>query len=88
MGSQAVWWMIQNDIASSVPEALKIGDLLIDHGVFSHVAKAHMFENEYLFYRFAQDWPSPSSGVTDHVPKRLQKLCESVVHSLRGGKAI
>ncbi|CAM9432335.1 unnamed protein product, partial [Sphacelaria rigidula] len=55
VGSQAVWWMIQNDIASSVPEALKIGDLLIDHGVFSHVAKAHMFENEYLFYRFAQD---------------------------------
>lgn len=47
--------MIKSGMASNVAEAEALGDLLIDHGVFFHVTRGHMFENSLLFYRFMED---------------------------------
>lgn len=55
VGSEAVSWMIKSGLASNVAEAEALGDLLIDHGVFFHVTRGHMFENRPLFYRFMED---------------------------------
>ncbi|CAM9591807.1 unnamed protein product, partial [Laminaria digitata] len=58
IGSHAVRWMIRNGLVSNVKEAETVGDYLIDHGIFCHVGRTHMFENSSLFYRFAEDWPA------------------------------
>lgn len=55
VGSEAVTWMIKSELAANVAEAEALGDLLIDHGVFFHVTRGHMFENRMLFYRFMED---------------------------------
>lgn len=55
VGSDAVQWMIKSGLASDVAGAEALGDLLIDHGVFFHVTRRHMFENRRLFYRFMHD---------------------------------
>lgn len=75
--------MIRNGLASSVAEALEIGDFLIDHGVFSHVNRTHMFENEpNMFYRFAEDWPSHGSHVSKRASKGFRKLRKTVVRGV------
>ncbi|CAN0413388.1 unnamed protein product [Ectocarpus fasciculatus] len=55
VGSDAVQWMIKSGLASNVADAETLGDLLIDHGVFFHVTRSHMFENGRLYYRFMHD---------------------------------
>ncbi|CAM9862850.1 unnamed protein product [Scytosiphon promiscuus] len=57
VGSHAVRWMISSGLASDMAEAEALGDLLIDHGIFYHVARRHMFENAWLFYQFVEDRP-------------------------------
>ncbi len=53
VGTEAVAAMIVAGIAASEEDAVHIGNLLLDAGVFQHVQKEHRFKNEYLFYRFA-----------------------------------
>lgn len=71
-------WMLVNGLATSVAEAEAVGDYLIDHGVFCHVKRSHMFENAALFYRFAEDWPksttSSKSLLTNAATTSLRKL--------------
>lgn len=78
VGSHAVRWMIRNGLVSNVKEAETVGDYLIDHGIFCHVNRTHMFENSSLFYRFAEDWPaartSPRLIITNAATSVARKL--------------
>ena len=47
--------MIQAGIAADDQDAVRIGNLLVEAGVFRHVLNEHPFKNEFLFYRFAAD---------------------------------
>jgi len=51
-GSDAVDWMLENEIARSEDEAVRIGNRLILCNVMHHVAHAHVLKNENFLYRF------------------------------------
>lgn len=55
IGHEAVSAMISGGIASDSEDAVRIGNVLLNAGVFSHVLKEHSFKNENLFYRFVSD---------------------------------
>ncbi len=55
VGEDAVARMIAENVAADREDALRIGNLLLNAGVFHHVQYAHEFKDEYLFYRFATD---------------------------------
>jgi len=55
VGSEAVETFMREAIASDEADALCIGNMMLNAGVFHHVQQAHPFENKYLFYRFASD---------------------------------
>jgi len=55
VGSEAVAALIDAGIAGDASDAVRIGNLLLDAGVFQHVQQAHPFADKYLFYRFAED---------------------------------
>ena len=55
VGSEAVETLVREGIANDETDALGIGNMMLNAGVFHHVQHAHPFENKYLFYRFASD---------------------------------
>jgi pyruvate/2-oxoglutarate dehydrogenase complex dihydrolipoamide dehydrogenase (E3) component len=55
VGSEAVETLVRKGIANDEADALRIGNMMLNSGVFHHVQHAHPFENKYLFYRFASD---------------------------------
>ena len=55
VGSEAVETLLREEIANDEADALRIGNIMLNAGVFHHVQQAHPFENKYLFYRFASD---------------------------------
>ena len=55
VGNEAVKTLVDENIASDEEDAERIGNMLLNAGVFHHVQQAHPFKNEYLFYRFASD---------------------------------
>jgi pyruvate/2-oxoglutarate dehydrogenase complex dihydrolipoamide dehydrogenase (E3) component len=55
VGTEAVQALIHENIASDEANAVCLGNMLLNAGVFHHVQHAHAFENAYLFYRFASD---------------------------------
>ncbi len=55
VGEDAVLKIIEHGMASDELDALRIGNLMLQAGIFHHVQRAHAFKNEYLFYRFAVD---------------------------------
>ncbi len=55
VGNEAVRRLIEENIAADEADAVRLGNMLLDAGVFHHVQQAHGFKNEYLFYRFASD---------------------------------
>ena len=55
VGSEAVAALIREEIANDEADALRIGNMMLNEGVFHHVQHAHLFENKYLFYRFTSD---------------------------------
>ena len=55
VGSEAVETLLREEIANDEADALRIGNMMLNAGVFHHVQQAHPFENKYLFYRFASD---------------------------------
>jgi len=55
VGSGAVATLVREGIANDEADALRIGNMMLNAGVFHHVQHAHPFENKYLFYRFASD---------------------------------
>lgn len=55
VGSEACGWLIKQGLASDVPQAIVLGDLMIQQGLFHHVLREQPFKNEQLFYRFSDD---------------------------------
>jgi pyruvate/2-oxoglutarate dehydrogenase complex dihydrolipoamide dehydrogenase (E3) component len=55
VGSEAVETLVRAEIANDEADALRIGNMMLNAGVFHHVQHAHPFENKYLFYRFTSD---------------------------------
>jgi len=55
VGSEAVAKLIGEGIASDEEDAVRIGNMMLNAGVFHHVLDAHPFKNENLFYRFLSD---------------------------------
>lgn len=66
VGNEAVQAMMEQGMATDEGDAVRIGNVMLESGVFHHVQRAHGFKNEYLFYRFASN--------EDHgtVPKSAQ----------------
>ncbi|MGK7945736.1 MAG: mechanosensitive ion channel domain-containing protein [Microcystaceae cyanobacterium] len=54
VGSEAVDWLAQHYTCSR-PEAIELGQILIERGIIHHVTDGHPFEDDYLFYRFYED---------------------------------
>ncbi|KAG5182768.1 mercuric reductase [Tribonema minus] len=57
IGTDAVSFMLGDGTASSIEDAVDIGNIMMEAGAFQHVTKDHAFKNEPLFYRFAADEP-------------------------------
>lgn len=55
VGSEAVKKLIDENIAAHEEDAVRIGNMMLNAGVFHHVQDAHPFENKKLFYRFLSD---------------------------------
>lgn len=55
VGTEAVAQMVKSGIASHPDEAVCIGNMLLEAGIFRHVLGEHAFKNEALFYRFSED---------------------------------
>ena len=55
VGSEAVTQLVQEGIASDEKDAVRIGNMMLNAGMFHHVLDAHSFKNEELFYRFVSD---------------------------------
>ena len=51
-GRTLVTWLVDNEFAKNRKEAVEIGNVLFEAGVFFHVTKDHTFKDEQLFYRF------------------------------------
>ncbi|MGD8991117.1 MAG: FAD-containing oxidoreductase [Desulfobacterales bacterium] len=55
VGSDAVAQLIEEGIAVDEEDAVRIGNMMLNAGVFHHVLDEHAFKNENLFYRFLSD---------------------------------
>ncbi len=55
VGTEAVHVLLEEGMATDLEDAVRIGNIMLESGVFHHVQRAHAFKNEYLFYRFAED---------------------------------
>ncbi len=55
VGNEAVAQLVEEGIALDAEDAVRIGNMLLDAGVFHHVLGEHAFKNEKLFYRFISD---------------------------------
>ena len=55
VGREAVARLVQDGIAMDEEDAVRIGNMMLNAGVFHHVLDAHPFKNEELFYRFLSD---------------------------------
>lgn len=53
VGSEAVAKMIEAGLAADEEDAIQLGNIMLQAGVFHHVQRDHSFKNDYLFYRFA-----------------------------------
>lgn len=54
IGSEAVEWIMKTQKATR-EAAIKLGQRLVELGIFHHVTDEHPFRDEYLFYRFYED---------------------------------
>ena len=55
VGKEAVTAMVAEGIAVDRKDAVRIGGLLLNAGVFRHVLDEHTFKDQKLFYRFTDD---------------------------------
>ena len=55
VGRDAVQALIDESAAVDAADAVRLGNMLLDAGVFHHVLKEHPFKDDALFYRFAAD---------------------------------
>ncbi|CEM14661.1 unnamed protein product [Vitrella brassicaformis CCMP3155] len=71
LGSDAVKWLMGNGHAETVEDALLVGQLMMDQGMFAHVTRDHSLKDESLFYRFALDEPSKGEKAVSRDGKAL-----------------
>lgn len=55
VGEEAVQKLVDTRMAADEQDAVRLGNLMLQGGIFHHVQRAHSFKNEFLFYRFASD---------------------------------
>lgn len=55
VGEEAVEKLIEKGMATDEQDAVRLGNLMLQAGIFHHVQRAHAFKNDYLFYRFSAD---------------------------------
>jgi pyruvate/2-oxoglutarate dehydrogenase complex dihydrolipoamide dehydrogenase (E3) component len=65
VGSEAVKRIMEAGIASDADDAVRIGNLLLEAGVFRHVLNEHPFRNGNFFYRFTADADRGGAGTHD-----------------------
>ena len=65
VGAEAVEKLVEEGIAVDEEDAIHIGNMMLNAGVFHHVEYAHAFKNEKLFYRFASD---EDHGAVERIP--------------------
>lgn len=65
VGAEAVEKLVEEGIAVDEEDGIKIGNMMLNAGVFHHVEYAHAFKNEKLFYRFASD---EDHGTVERIP--------------------
>ncbi|ESA35497.1 mechanosensitive ion channel [Leptolyngbya sp. Heron Island J] len=56
IGNEAVTWLAKTQNATR-EAAVRIGQAMVEQGIFHHVTDEHPFKDEYLFYRFYEDEP-------------------------------
>ena len=54
IGNEAVDWIVKQTSVSR-PDAVKIGQKMMEKGLIDHVTSEHQFKDEHLFYRFNED---------------------------------
>ena len=54
LGNEAVDWIVEK-VKVSRPDAVKIGQKMVEKGLVNHVTNDHQFKDESLFYRFNED---------------------------------
>ena len=54
IGTEFVQWLIRNNHASGIEEAVSIGNKMLDKDFLFHVLRDHKFKNEALFYVFIE----------------------------------
>ncbi|MFW2368490.1 MAG: FAD-containing oxidoreductase [Desulforhopalus sp.] len=65
VGNEAVSTLIESGLAADEDDAVRLGNVMLHSGIFHHVHRAHIFKNEYLFYRFASD--EDHGGLPDEI---------------------
>ena len=65
VGSKAVRALVDEGVASDGDDAVHIGNMLLNAGMFHHVQHAHTFKDEHLFYCFASE---EDHGTVTHKP--------------------
>lgn len=88
-GREAVQWMIDGAHASSLNEALTLGNEMMNWGVFAHIMNSHVFEDSSVYYQFTDGKPPPppASGgrrLGQVARVMLKKIVEGVVGSKSG----
>ncbi len=87
VGSEAVQALIDGNVAAGDRDALFIGNMLLNAGVFRHVLNEHSFKNEKLFYRFVSDeehgkvdtkLDGTSVSWSDFLPKNAIAVSDSI----------
>eukprot|EP00007_Cunea_sp_BSH-02190019_P000569 CAMPEP_0174240582 /NCGR_PEP_ID=MMETSP0417-20130205/19402_1 /TAXON_ID=242541 /ORGANISM="Mayorella sp, Strain BSH-02190019" /LENGTH=691 /DNA_ID=CAMNT_0015319697 /DNA_START=50 /DNA_END=2122 /DNA_ORIENTATION=- len=79
VGHEAVAWMKQRLNLTADEDALQLGQLMIDRGIFHHVANDQPFRNDYKFYRFYchEAGYVETTGDVKRITKRIQKVSQS-----------
>ena len=54
LGNEAVDWIVAQAKVSR-PDAIRLGQKMMEKGIFKHVTDDHSFKDENLFYRFNED---------------------------------
>ncbi len=85
VGREAVTRMIEKGMATDKDDAVRLGNVMLQAGIFHHVQRAHAFKNEYLFYRFAsdEDHGRLPEAVADGSPVKWSDFL-GVLHSTKG----
>jgi len=55
IGSEAVTFFLTTHFCNTIPQAVALGQELMDGDYLHHVTDEHTFKNEHLFYRFRDD---------------------------------